>query len=172
MAKHIVKCLYCGQNFDLNVIEGIKVNSNRYAHKTCADQRSQLQTKEDKDKEAFFRYCSEKFGKQFDFVRTKRMADSYIKKYSYTWSGMLKCLIYFFDIKKNPVEKANGGIGIIPYIYQEAHDYYYDIWQAQQLNANKKIENYVPEVIEIKIPPPEPKPKKRRLFTFLDREEE
>lgn len=174
MAKAIVKCLYCGQNFDRNDpnIPFVKVNSNRYAHQTCANQRNQLQTKEDKDKEAFFQYCSKIFGKQFDFVRTKRMADSYIKKYNYSWSGMLKCLIYFFEVKKNPIEKANGGIGIIPYIYQEAHDYYYDIWQAQQLNINKKIENYIPEVIEIKIPPPEPQPKKRKLFTFLDREEE
>lgn len=171
MAKHIVKCLYCGQNFDMNMITGVKVTSNRYAHKACADQKNQLQTKEQKDKDAFYQYCSKIFGKQFDFVRTKRMAENYVKKYNYTYTGMLKSLIYFFEIKKNPIEKANGGIGIIPYIYQEAHDYYFDIWQAQQLNVNKKIENYIPEVIEIKIPPPEPKPKRRRLFSFLDREE-
>ena len=172
MAKHVVKCLYCGESFDMNLIEGIKVTSNRYAHKTCAEKRTKEQSKEEKDMADFYAYCKEKFGQQFDFVKTKKLAEGYIKKYNYTWTGMLKTLIYFFEVKNNSTSKAGGSIGIIPYEYQHAHDYYFSIWKAQQLNVNKKIENYIPEVIEIKIPPPVPQPKKRKRFTFLDREEE
>ena len=33
-------------------------------------------------------------------------------------------LKYFFEIKKNSIEKSKGSIGIIPYIYSEAALYY------------------------------------------------
>ena len=29
-------------------------------------------------------------------------------------------------------EKAQGGIGIVPFVYQNAFNYYYAIWEAQQ----------------------------------------
>lgn len=40
------------------------------------------------------------------------------------YRGQLLTLKYFFEIKKNKVEKANGSIGIIPFIYGEAKHYY------------------------------------------------
>lgn len=173
MAKALVKCLYCGQIFDRNdpniPFEKIK---NRYAHKCCVENQNALQVKEEKDQEAFYSYCKKVFGNNFDFVRTKKLAEGYVKKNNYSWSGMLKTLIYFYEVKKNDSSKANGSIGIIPYAYQQAHDYYFSIWAAQQVNSDKKIEEYIPEVIEIRIPPPEPKPLKRKLFSFLDISEE
>ena len=33
---HLVKCLYCGQQFDADKIAYVKPNNTRYAHKTCA----------------------------------------------------------------------------------------------------------------------------------------
>ena len=35
MAKHVVKCFYCGLSFDANVEPTVKVNSRRYAHLEC-----------------------------------------------------------------------------------------------------------------------------------------
>lgn len=84
---------------------------------------------------------------------------------------MLKALKYFYEIKGNDIKSARGGIGIIPYIYQESYDYYYNIWKAQVLNQNKKIEDFIPAVIEINIPAPQRKNKKRKIFSFLDEEE-
>ena len=172
MAKHLVKCFYCGQTFDASIEPFVKPKSNRYAHASCHNKQDAEVTAAQKEEDLFFQYCKEKFGDKFDYVRSKKLADGYIKKYGYSWSGMLKTLVYFFDVKKNSVEKAKGSIGIIPYTYQEAYNYYFDIWQAQQLNVNKKIEDYVPETIEVTIPPPAPRIKKRRLFSFLDRKED
>ena len=50
---------------------------------------------------------------------------------------MLKALIYFYEVKGNSVEKANGGIGIIPWIYKDAYNYYYDLWMIKQRNKNR-----------------------------------
>lgn len=88
---------------------------------------------------------------------------------------MLKSLRYFYEIKHGDKTKANGGIGIIPYIYPEAAEYYYRIWLAQQENIERINEMYTMNtieipVVEIHIPSPSRKPmkRKRRLFTFLE----
>jgi hypothetical protein len=45
------------------------------------------------------------------------------------------------------------------------------LWQARQRNETKVIENYSPEVEEVTIPRPQAKVTKRKLFTFLDEDE-
>ena len=98
--------------------------------------------------------------------------NDYIKEYQYTYSGMLKALIYFYEVKGNNKNKANGGIGIIPFIYKDAYNYYYNLWMIQQSNKDKNVVDYVPKLKEIKIPIPKKEPRKRQVFTFLDEQEE
>ena len=98
--------------------------------------------------------------------------NDYIKEYQYTYSGMLKALVYFYEVKGNNKNKANGGIGIIPFIYKDAYNYYYNLWMIQQSNKDKNIIDYVPKLKEIKIPIPKKEPRKRSVFTFLDEQEE
>ena len=96
----------------------------------------------------------------------------YIKEYNFTYSGILKSLVYFYEVKQNPVEKSNDGIGIVPWVYKQAFNYYYAIWLAQQKNTDKTVENYIPKETEIIIPRPKPKPHKKHLFSFLDDKED
>ena len=98
--------------------------------------------------------------------------NDYIKEYQYTYSGMLKALVYFYEVKGHDKNKANGGIGIIPFIYKEAYNYYYNLWMIQQSNKDKNVIDYVPKLKEIKIPIPKKEPRKRSVFTFLDEQEE
>ncbi len=85
---------------------------------------------------------------------------------------MLKCLIYFFETQKHSIDQANGGIGIIPYIWEQVQQYYFSLWLIQQKNENKNIQEFKPREIIISIPPPQRKIKKRKLFSFLDKENE
>ena len=41
-----------------------------------------------------------------------------------TNKGILFTLKYFYDIKHNDWDKGHGGIGIVPYVYQEACSYW------------------------------------------------
>ena len=77
-----------------------------------------------------------------------------------------------WEEKGNSIEKSRGGIGIVPYIYKDAYNYYFALWQAQQKNENKVVQQYVPAVKEIVIPRPQRKVKTRPLFSFLDEEME
>lgn len=48
------------------------------------------------------------------------------------YRGQLLALKYFYEVKKNSIEKSNGSIGIIPWIWEESRTYYSKIEQKQQ----------------------------------------
>jgi hypothetical protein len=171
MAKHIVKCAICGMSFDANVEPFVKVSSRRYAHQKCSENKEENLSQIEKDKEALDQYIMKLFNITYIDPRVRKQIKQYIEEYHYTYSGVLKALIYHYEIKGGDIDKANGALGIVPYVYQKAYNYYYSLWEAQQKNKEKIIEYYVPKVKEIIIPAPERKVKKRKNFSFLDEEE-
>ena len=100
----------------------------------------------------------------------KQQLKSFKEEYNYSYSGILKSLVYFYEVKGNSVDKANGGIGIVPFIYQDAFNYYYSLWQAQSINQTKHI-SALPKVKEviIKLPAVE---RPMKLFFSGDDEED
>lgn len=168
---HIVTCVYCKKKFDRDKIPFVQISQRRYAHKECSEQENQRLFKEEADKIALENYIIQLLKLEYITPRIRKQLNTYQEQYGYTYSGMHKALIYFYEIKGNSVEKANGGIGIIPYVYQDAYNYYYALWEAQQANKDKNIETYIPVEEVVRIPVPQRKLKKRKLFTFLDEEE-
>lgn len=173
MAKKLspVKCPYCSKYFHRENEEFVQINKTRYAHKACYDRHNAEMTQEERDKLVLTNFIKQLF--KIDSIPakiTKQMQDYHDNK-QYTYSGMYKSLVWFYQIKGNPIEKANGGIGIIPYVYEDARNYYTAMWQAQQQNKSKPIEQWKPQTIEIHIPPPQCKPMRSHKFSFLDEEE-
>lgn len=170
----MVKCLYCGQMFDANMESFVKPNARRYAHKSCAQSVEENQSQEEKDKKELEEYIKHLFGINSISVKIKKQMDTFKIEKNYSYSGMRKTLKYFFEIRGNPIEKANGGIGIIPWVYDEACNYWRAIWEAQQRNQRVVIQKYNLPVREVHIAPPKREPMKhiRQLFTFLDEGEE
>ena len=70
------------------------------------------------------------------------MMKDYRKKYGYTYKGMFFSVKYFFEIKKNSWDKATGAIGIVPYVYQEATDYWVER-EAKESGILAKIEKQI-----------------------------
>ena len=108
-----------------------------------------------------------------DYVspRIKKQINQYVNDYNFTYSGILKALKYFYEIQEHGIEKANDGIGIVPFVYKAAYNYYYSIWLANNKNKDKDMNECVPEVREIHIPLPQRKIKRKELFSFLDEDE-
>ena len=167
---HIVTCVYCKGKFDRDKVPFEQVSSRRYAHLECAKREKEKAEREMGDKEKLEAYIMKMFGESYINPRVRKQINTYINEYEYTHSGILKALIYFFEIKGNSIDKANGGIGIVPYVYKDAYNYYYSLWLAQQKNEHFKPEEYIPVVREIHIPSPQRNVRKRQLFTFLDEE--
>lgn len=162
---HIVKCKYCGKEFDTDKEEFVKPVSNRYAHKKCAEDQDKELLAREKAEDSFYQYLKVLYN-DYNYIKIKRIVESYIKKYSYTYSGMEKALRWFYEIKKNPVNEK--GIAMIPYIYKDAYDYYYSIYCMSLVNEDKDLENFKIETHEVEIQAPQVKKKKRKMFDMED----
>lgn len=153
-----VKCPKCGQSFYRDQ-EPFVFYKNRYWHESCYQQSQQEQQEKDKDLENLNTYICQLLNIEFVSPRIQRQIKSFVTEYNFTYTGIQKTLEYFFEIKKNSLAKSNGGIGIVPYVYNEARDYYEQIFRAQQINqqilqtnaaAGRELrENYV---VRIKAP--------------------
>lgn len=165
---HKVKCKYCGKIFDRDKVPFKQISAQRYAHYECAVAAENSKKQEDIDKEELENYIKQLLNEDFISPRVRKQINSFIEQYNYTYSGMRKALIYFYEVKGNDKSKANGGIGIIPYCYKQAYDYYYSLWLAKQKNEDKDITTYVPQTKVVKIPVPQRKIRKRPLFCFFE----
>lgn len=161
---HKVKCKYCQEIFDRDKEPFVKVSERRYAHKLCFEQNQTEKTQEEKDLEALEQYIMNLFSEQYIGPRIRKQIKEYKENYNYSYSGMLKTLIWWFEVKGNSVEKANGGIGIIPYIYQQACDYYYTLFLAKKANENKDLSYLNKNTKTIHIKPPSTNIKSHKLF--------
>ena len=155
MAHHYVKCLYCNKQFDRDVEPTKQVSARRYAHIKCWEEHQANMTQEERDIEAFYNYTKNLFGEDYNYVLTKKLAERYVKENNYTYSGMLKTPRWYYEKEGNSLDKSNGSIGIIPYIYKQALNYYYALYQAQLVNQEKDISNFTmpkEKIIEIESP--------------------
>lgn len=169
---HYVTCTICKKRFDRDKYPAVLVNTRRYAHASCAGVLSEEQAKEEQDRQALEEYIIQLFNLKHMDGRITLQIKKFIQDYNYTYSGILRTLKYFYEVKKNDLSKSNNGIGIVPWVYQEAYNYYYNQWLLKQKNADKNIEEYSPHYIDIVIKEPMRQPKKRKIFTFLDEEVE
>lgn len=173
MAAHKVKCRYCGKEFDTN-IEPYHLLARRYAHMSCYEEYLKKEAQDKKDEKDLESYVIKLFNIQTDFLpnNLKKQINDFKTTYNYTYSGMLKTLHWWFDIKKNSVDESRNSLGIIPYIYKQALQYYYNLYMAKQINIDKDVSKYInPEVEVIYSEPPRKEKYKVSLFN-LDEEGE
>lgn len=173
MAKHLVKCPICNITFDAN-IESYIMMGRRYAHEDCFRKNEERKTQEEKDKAQLEAYIKELFS--FDKLPPKvnNQIKQFKNEYHYSYSAIYKTLKYWFEIKHGQLERANGGIGIVPYIIDEARNYWLDILEAKELNKQLIQEKIELPITEIHISPPKRAPirKFKKNFIFLEEDNE
>lgn len=167
-------CHYCKKQIDKSKEQYKELSKGKFAHLSCWDANKDKLT----DKEKLENYICDLYGIKKITQKISRQIKDYVENYGYTYSGILKALVYHHEVKGNKYDptKARGSIRIVEYVYQQAYNYYYSIWEAQQKQQqvivdNSLLEKYIPKEITIKIPMPKPQPLKKRLFSFLDKDE-
>ncbi len=170
---HSVICSICGAKFDRDKVQAVKSGARRYAHYTCMPDGELVplpeKPAEDEDLIKLKDYINQKYGKSANWALINKQIKTYTTENKYSLSGILKSLVYFYDIKHNSAEQSNGGIGIVPFCYQAAFDYYYSLYLAQQQNENKDVQQITSKVREITIPLPHVE-KKKKIFSFFNEE--
>lgn len=153
MAGHKVKCPGCGEYFDKDQFphEHIK---NRYWHKDCYLKTTQNAIKDNNDRLLLEKYICELFSVDFIPPRIAKQIKDFTTNYHHTHSGILGTLKFWYEIKKNSIEKANTGIGIVPFVYEDAKKYYLTIYNSSEKNKNVKDEDFNTKNITIRIKAP------------------
>ena len=150
-------CKQAVEKIEENKVVG-KNNHTRYWHPDCLrEDRNKKERKmaEEMGRKAIFNYLID-LGMKPNYDFWGRQRNDFINKYGYCDSGILMALKYWFGEKKNSIEKANGGMGIVPYIYDEAQRYYKNIILkkrklAEQAIRQQQEKNKVIKISENKI---------------------
>ena len=107
------KCPHC--NNEVKEEDAIyNTKTKRYYHEFCYNEL--LERKQLCD------YICELFSYKKPSVRIYQQMTSYHDK-GVSYSDMLLTLKYFYEIKKGDINKSQGGIGIIPYVLEEAKEF-------------------------------------------------
>lgn len=107
------KCPHC--NNEVKEEDAIyNTKTKRYYHEFCYNEL--LERKQLCD------YICELFSYKKPSVRIYQQMTSYHNK-GVSYSDMLLTLKYFYEIKKGDINKSQGGIGIIPYVLEEAKEF-------------------------------------------------
>ena len=167
---HLVTCVYCKKKYDRDKVPTTQISERRYAHKECADRALAEAKANEEARISLEKYIIQLLKLKYLEPRIQKQINQFVNEYRFTYSGIEKSLRYFYEVKGNSIEKANGGIGIVPYVYKDAYNYYKAQWEAKQRNKCKRMEDYLPKEQIVVIKPPERKIKKRKLFSFLDEE--
>jgi len=159
---HFVICKHCGCRFDRDKEPFVLVGARRYAHKSCSEKIEAAIPQEEKDYIKLEEYIKKLFKTDKINAKTKKQIRDFKQEYGYTYTGMFKTLYWWYEIKGHTTELARDGIGIVPYVYDDAEKYYFVLYMAEQMN--KKISTYKPEIIEVEIPSPQVEQHTTKLF--------
>ncbi len=168
------KCPYCKITFELSkdaeenerlYIKGDKKGyyTNRYYHKKCYElalntpkeewlpdlELNSRKTEDEIELEKWFINIYDLFTLDLkstvDAARIKlQMKKIKTEHTNWTYKGMYFALRYHFLNKGGKVEKSNGGIGIVPFIYEEARAFWYAA-NVQHTNIVNEIEKQINE---------------------------
>ena len=108
-----VICKFCGEKDEKNLMT--RIDDSNFHTEICA--QAYLDRKE------LYETIVRIFKLKAPGPVNYNLINKYVKM-GYSYKGMTKALIYCYDIKNNPIAKANNRIGRIPYIYEEAKESY------------------------------------------------
>jgi len=128
----IVHCRVCGGNIDReNDADGTWFSpaKNYFYHVKCYDtwkkKKDDIHSEANEKlwKDAVYEYLKRDMKIVVDFQKFNSQWNSLIKK-NRTPKGIYFTVRYFYEIQKGDKDKAQGGIGIVEYIYEEACAYW------------------------------------------------
>lgn len=145
---HKVKCKFCGETFDRDKEECVKINS-RYAHSDCYTKGQQFAALEKEKYRRITDLIVELNGPDNDWARIGSQIKKFLSE-GMTYDGIYGALYYFHIIRKRKYKS----IGIVPHIYDEARKYYereHNIYaQAEQVKTEEQQLENKKEVVVIK----------------------
>lgn len=141
----IVTCGLCSQKFN-RAAEGSEFIKGKWYHRNCARVK--------KDKINLDEYICKLFQLKAVGPVNNRMIKEFVEKRGYNYQGIYRALQYYYEIRKHPTDKAEERIGIVPFVYNDAEEYYNMMDMFIDIRGKSAIAEK-PKEIEINIHTPE-----------------
>ena len=136
MAKHLVICRACKERFDAQLagadIEWVMPSKGWYYHKSCYENLKKGNILKDKDwKKRIYDFIAHDLKVSYDYHLCEAQLKKFVEKDKVgTYKGIFYTLKYFYEIRNGDWTKGHGGLGIVPFIYEEATTY----WRQRENN--------------------------------------
>lgn len=179
------KCRWCGKLIPKGGIDGydyVQYPAKWYYHVECYEEkkdRNKIMVKSPlKDAsareeqihlcaDAMYRYIKEKFHKEMDFQKVKDQLSKMLNKHEnegWTLQNMYKAFKYFYEVKHGDYSKSKDGVGILPFIYDDAMKYY-AMLDKKQKEIEASISKEKPKETMLIVPRME-KERKREIYNI------
>lgn len=131
-SERLVICQKCREKFSRSKHEYEKT-SKGFFHKKCyLDQEKEKETRQ-----SIVEYLEKLFPDKVNYPLVYKQIKEFTEKYPYTESGLLGTLHFVVEIKRIGLT-PNGGIGLLPYYYNDAKEYYLKLSKMKNID---KVEN-------------------------------
>jgi len=134
-----VKCPVCGT---MNDKENTKKIDTRYYCVECGEKREKERNRNKDGWDELFEYICDLYNIDVLTGMMFKQIQNFRENYNYTNTGMYLTLKYYYEILENEV-KENTGLGIIPYYYDRAKQYYIDILTVKKHLKDFEIDEQV-----------------------------
>ncbi|GIN22541.1 hypothetical protein [Siminovitchia fordii] len=126
--SRLVKCPYCEEKLPKSESHPYK---KRYYHLECFNEwRNQADHRKE-----LIEYICELYGIDAPTGMMVKQIKEFVEDYNYKYKGMELALRYFYETLGNQVLEGSG-IGIIPYIYEDARQHH-----LTMMNVAESVEN-------------------------------
>jgi hypothetical protein len=135
----LVKCPYCEQKLDKDEAHE---NKKKYYHVKCFNEWQQ----EKEHRQQLIDYICKLFRIHAPTGMMLKQIKDFQTDYKYKLKGMELALRYFHETLGNPVQQGSG-IGIIPFVYEDAKNHYIKQQKIaeslENLDKNEEITVYI-----------------------------
>ena len=138
MAK-LPTCPYCGKEIQKN--EPLKKIKNKSYHLCCYQKycdeiyKNTSTTDINESQQELYNYICQLFNIKELTPYLNNQLQKIFKENNFTYNGVLYSLKYWYEIKDNPID-IKYGIGIVPFVYDEAKQFYIKKSILWEKNAN------------------------------------
>lgn len=149
-----VKCPYCEKKLNK---EDAYEYKKRYYHPQCFDQWK----RDSQDRKELIEYICKLYRLESPTGMILKQIKEYHEEYKYKYKGMELALRYFYETLGNSVQDGSG-IGIVPFVYEDAKNYF--ILKLKVEDSVKNMKKEETQIVEVS----SPKPFYKRKIKYID----
>lgn len=169
----MAECRVCKKQIDKSKDDWIMPSKNYYYHRKCFEEWKKSNPANDEEyKKLIYSYLTHDLKVEYQYWMCEQQMKKMVKE-GRTLRGILFALKYFYGIRHGDWLKGHGGLGIIPFVYDEAAQYWTNR-EAREKGIIEGIERQMRETAkQHKTVVPQKRVTRRKKIDFsLDDEED